>query len=56
VKFKIVFTANYPVEAWKTTFFVTTKNLADRLTVVDRSRGLTPGMPRLVQGGLRFTF
>lgn len=50
------FTANYPVEAWKTTFFVTTKNIADRLAIVDRSRGLTPGMPRLVQAGVRFTF
>jgi len=49
-------TANYPVEAWKTAFFVTTKNALDRLTIVDRSRGLLPGAPRLIQGGVRFTF
>ncbi len=49
-------TANFPVEAWRTTFFVTTKNMLDRLYIVDRSRGLLPGMPRQVQAGLRFTF
>jgi len=50
------FTANYPVEAWRTNFFVTTKNAFDRLTIVDRSRGVLPGMPRLLQFGLRVTF
>ncbi|MBL8179759.1 MAG: TonB-dependent receptor [Bryobacterales bacterium] len=49
-------TANYPVEAWRTNFFITTKNALDRLTIVDRSRGVLPGMPRLVQFGLRVTF
>ena len=40
----------------KTTLFATTKNLTNRLTIVDRSRGLLPGIPRLVQFGFRFTF
>jgi Fe(3+) dicitrate transport protein len=47
---------NYPIEAWRTTVFVTTKNLADRLYIADRTRGLIPGMPRQIQAGLRFTF
>jgi Fe(3+) dicitrate transport protein len=32
------------------------KNVTDRLTIVDRSRGLLPGIPRLVQFGFRFNF
>lgn len=47
---------NYPIEAWRTTLFVTTKNLADRLYIADRTRGMIPGMPRQIQAGLRFTF
>jgi Fe(3+) dicitrate transport protein len=49
-------TANYKVERWKTTFFVTAKNIFDRTFVVDRSRGLLPGIPRLVQGGVKIIF
>jgi Fe(3+) dicitrate transport protein len=49
-------TANYPVEAWRSTFFVTTKNALDRLYIADRSRGLLPGSPRLVQMGVRWAF
>jgi Fe(3+) dicitrate transport protein len=44
-------TANYRVERWKTTFFVTAKNLFDRTFIVDRSRGILPSGPRLVQAG-----
>lgn len=49
-------TVNYPVESWRTTFFFTAKNVGDRLYIVDRSRGVLPGMPRLVQVGIRFSF
>jgi Fe(3+) dicitrate transport protein len=49
-------TVNYPVERWRTTFFVTAKNIGDRVYVVDRARGVLPGMPRLVQAGIRFSF
>ena len=45
---------NIPVR--RTTVFFTVKNLTDRLTIVDRSRGLLPGIPRLAQVGLRFSF
>jgi Fe(3+) dicitrate transport protein len=46
---------NVPVST-STTLFFTMKNLTDRLTIVDRSRGLLPGIPRLVQFGFRFNF
>lgn len=36
--------------------FATVKNVADRLIVVDRARGILPGMPRLVQAGARVKF
>jgi len=49
-------TLNYPVEAMRTTFFFTTKNLFDRLAIVDRARGLLPTAPRVVQAGLRWDF
>jgi Fe(3+) dicitrate transport protein len=49
-------TLNYPVEQWHMTFFVTAKNLFDRLYLADRVRGMIPGAPRLVQAGLRISF
>jgi Fe(3+) dicitrate transport protein len=47
---------NYPVEPLRTTIFVTAKNLTDRLTIADRTRGLLPGIPRLVQFGFSWKF
>lgn len=49
-------TFNYPVERWHTTLFVTAKNVFDRVYIADRTRGLLPGSPRLLQVGFRFTF
>ena len=49
-------TANYTAERLRTTFFVTTKNLFDRTYIVDRSRGILPSSPRLMQAGLKFRF
>jgi len=49
-------TGNYRVEKMRTTFFVTVKNVFDRLYIADRSRGILPGQPRLVQSGLKFRF
>ena len=49
-------TANYKVEAWKTTFFVTGKNIFDRTFIVDRSRGILPSQPRLLQAGVKVSF
>ncbi|HLL70234.1 MAG TPA: TonB-dependent receptor [Pyrinomonadaceae bacterium] len=49
-------TVNYNVEELRSTFFVTAKNLFDRTYIVDRSRGILPSSPRLVQAGLKFRF
>jgi Fe(3+) dicitrate transport protein len=49
-------TANYKVEKWRTTFFVTVKNIFDRTFIVDRVRGILPSSPRLVQGGVKVSF
>ncbi len=47
---------NYRYEPYKTTFFVTSKNLFDKEYIVDRTRGILTGMPRLVQVGARYDF
>jgi Fe(3+) dicitrate transport protein len=47
--------ANYRLP-WGTTVFATVKNAFDRTFVVDRTRGLLPGMPRLVQAGVTQVF
>ncbi len=49
-------TANYRVEQWRSTFFITAKNLANDVFIVDRVRGILPGTPRLVQAGVKFNF
>jgi outer membrane receptor protein involved in Fe transport len=36
--------------------YATVKNLADRTYVADMTRGLIPGMPRLVQVGFTASF
>ena len=47
---------NYKYEPYKTTFFVTGKNLFDKDYITDRTRGILTGMPRLVQVGMRYDF
>jgi len=47
-------TFNYRAEALRSTFFVTMKNLFDRTYIVDRSRGILPSSPRLIQAGIKF--
>lgn len=49
-------TANYTVERWKTTFFVTVKNLSDAINIVDRSRGILPSRGRNAQAGVKINF
>jgi Fe(3+) dicitrate transport protein len=49
-------TANYKIEKWRTTFFLTAKNIFDRTFIVDRSRGVLPSHPRLVQAGVKLNF
>jgi Fe(3+) dicitrate transport protein len=45
---------NYTVR--RTTLFLTVKNLFDELFIVDRTRGILPGSPRLMQAGVRVGF
>ncbi|MCI0490121.1 MAG: TonB-dependent receptor [Blastocatellia bacterium] len=49
-------TLNYGVEAVRSIFFVTVKNLLDDTFIVDRTRGVFPNYPRQVQGGVKFRF
>ncbi|HEX2461337.1 MAG TPA: TonB-dependent receptor [Vicinamibacterales bacterium] len=45
---------NYMVA--RATLFLAVKNLQDELFIVDRTRGILPGSPRLVQAGVKFAF
>jgi Fe(3+) dicitrate transport protein len=47
---------NYELEQMGTTLFFVVKNLGDREYIVDRTRGIQVGMPRLVQVGARYSF
>jgi Fe(3+) dicitrate transport protein len=49
-------TLNVPIEGRHTSLFLTVKNLLDRTVIVDRSRGILPNSPRLIQSGLQFSF
>jgi Fe(3+) dicitrate transport protein len=48
--------ANVTPNGGGTTFFLTVKNIFDELYIVDRSRGILPGAPRLVQAGVTVSF
>ncbi|MCU0648160.1 MAG: TonB-dependent receptor plug domain-containing protein [Gemmatimonadaceae bacterium] len=45
-----------PIPELRSAAFLTIKNVADRRYIVDRTRGLLPGLPRLVQAGLTQRF
>jgi Fe(3+) dicitrate transport protein len=47
---------NVPMRSLGVTAFATVKNVFDELVIVDRTRGLLPNMPRLVQMGLERRF
>lgn len=49
-------TLNYRLEATHSTLFLTIKNLFDKTFIVDRSRGILPSPPRLVQAGIKINF
>lgn len=49
-------TLNYRLSRLPITVFGTVKNLSDVTAIVDRTRGILPGAPRLVQFGARVTF
>ena len=39
-----------------TSLFMAVKNLADKVYIVDRSRGIMTGSPRLIEGGVKYIF
>lgn len=47
---------SYRIPNFKTTLFFTAKNVTDEDYIVDRTRGIQVGMPRLVQLGLKYDF
>lgn len=47
---------NYRLSRLPVTLFGTVKNLSDVTAIVDRTRGILPSAPRLVQCGVRVTF
>lgn len=47
---------NYALTPKKTNLFVTLKNLTDKTYMVDRTRGIQFGSPRLIQAGVRYAF
>jgi len=47
---------NYHVKPVNSTVFLTLKNLTDKEYIVDRSRGILPGSPQLVQAGIKYSF
>ncbi len=48
--------ASFRIRPTQSTVFVTVKNLFDKLYIADRTRGLIPGSPRLVQAGITQVF
>ncbi len=48
--------ASWTIARLHSSVFVTLKNVGDTLYVADRSRGLLPGVPRLLQAGVRVRF
>jgi len=48
--------ANYTLYLGGPRLFVTAKNLFDRVYIADRTRGILPGAPRLVQAGIEYQF
>ena len=49
-------TLNLHPSSWPVGLFVTVKNLTDELYIADRSRGILPGTPRLLQAGITYRY
>jgi Fe(3+) dicitrate transport protein len=47
---------NQYVKKINTTFFFVAKNMLDQTTIMDRTRGIYPGLPALWQVGAKWTF
>jgi Fe(3+) dicitrate transport protein len=50
------FAATYTIHPYNLDIFFTVKNLLDDDYIVDRTRGILPGAPRLLQAGLKYAF
>ena len=48
--------STYHIKPINTDLFVSVKNLLDEKYIVDRTRGILPGAPRLVQAGFKVSF
>lgn len=48
--------ASYRFASLRSTVSLSVKNLLDELYIVDRTRGILPGMPRQIHGGIRTEF
>ncbi len=48
--------ATYTIDSTDTDLYFTVKNLFDHEYIVDRTRGILPGAPRLVQVGVKQSF
>lgn len=44
------------IESSDTDLYYTVKNLFDNQNIVDRTRGILPGTPHLIQAGLKQNF
>ncbi len=47
---------NYRIAKYHTSVFFAVKNIADKVYIVDRTRGIQVGIPRLLQMGLKYEF
>ena len=47
---------NYTLPTTQAVMFLTVKNLFDETYIVDRTRGIVPGAPRLVQFGVEYRY
>lgn len=47
---------NYYLEPQRIALFIAIKNLGDKTYIVDRTRGIQVGVPRLIQAGVRYAF
>jgi Fe(3+) dicitrate transport protein len=50
------FATTYTIDKTDTDLYFTVKNLFDEQYIVDRTRGILPGAPRLIQVGLKQNF
>ena len=50
------FTGSNRASSTNTTFFFVAKNMLDQTTIMDRTRGIYPGLPALWQVAAKWTF